>query len=157
MQKLYDKAEIERLFEKWCRKLRITPAWTVRLDLIEDPTGRKTGDIQIDCEDRQAIVILNLCGSSAGNPEHIIVHELLHLKMYPLDQTTETLIDASFAPDTPGYAFAYTTFMETLEQTVEELSKCFLLEFGENRDIAFGRCEKKKSFTELYEGLKNLE
>ena len=40
---------------------------------------------------------------------------------------------------------------------MEELTKCFLLEFGENRELSFGRCSRKKSFDELFEGLKNIE
>ena len=39
---------------------------------------------------------------------------------------------------------------------MEELTKCFLLEFGENRALSFGRCAGQKSFDELYDGLKNL-
>jgi len=31
-----------------------------------------------------------------------------------------------------------------------------LLEFGENREFSYGRCEREKSFNDLYEGLKNL-
>lgn len=58
---------------------------------------------------------------------------------------------------TPGWDFAYRQFFESLEVTVEELAKCFLLEFGENRALSFGRCAREKSFNELYEGLGNLE
>ena len=47
--------------------------------------------------------------------------------------------------------------MTSLEQTVEELAKCWLLEFGEDRELSFGRCRSMKSFEELYDGLKNLE
>ena len=36
------------LFEKYIKKLRITPSWDVRLELIEDPTWPKTGDFKID-------------------------------------------------------------------------------------------------------------
>jgi hypothetical protein len=43
-----------------------------------------------------------------------------------------------------------------LEQTVEELSKCFLLEFGENKEFSYGRCRKGKSFDDLYEGLNSI-
>jgi len=53
--------------------------------------------------------------------------------------------------------FAMHQFFTTLEQTVEELSKCWLLEFGESRELSFGRCRRGKSFDELYEGLKPLE
>ena len=91
------------------------------------------------------------------NPEEVIVHELLHLKMYPLDQVTESLITSNFEDGSPAMAFAYQQFFVALEQTVEELAKCFLLEFGDTRELSFGRCRSKKSFSELFEGLKNLE
>ena len=57
----------------------------------------------------------------------------------------------------PARNFAMTQFFTTLEQTVEELAKCFLLEFGENRELSFGRCMSGKSFNDLFDGLKNLE
>ena len=87
----------------------------------------------------------------------MIVHELMHLKMYPLDQITEDLIVSNFEEGTPGYNLAYRRFFNTLEQTVEELTKCFLLEFGEDRELSFGRCDRMKSFNELYDGLNNME
>lgn len=89
--------------------------------------------------------------------EEMIVHELMHLKLYPLDQITESLIVSNFEEDTQAYDFAYRCFFTALEQTVEELTKCFLLEFGQNKVLSFQRCSTKKSFTELYEGLKSIE
>ena len=150
-------SEIRRFVEKYSAKLRITPIWDVELELVEDPAWRKTGDIKIDCDDRKAILMLNALNPKQENLEEVIVHELMHLKMYPLDQVTESLIASTFEEGTPAWDFAYRQFFTALEQTVEELSKCFLLEFGENRDMSFGRCEKKKSFDELYNGLKSLE
>jgi len=149
--------QLQSLFEKWCDKLRITPFWSVRLDVIDDPGFRKTGDIKIDCDNRNAIVILNLAGANQGNLEEVIVHELFHLKMYPLDQVTEGLILANFPEDSPAQRFAYGQFFGALEQTVEELTKCFMLEYGENKELTMGRCEKTKGFNELFDGLKNLE
>ena len=49
------------------------------------------------------------------------------------------------------------SFFENLEVTVEELTKCFLLEFGENRSLSYGRRPKGKSFNELYDGLKSID
>ena len=91
------------------------------------------------------------------NLEEVIVHELMHLKMYPLDQVTEALITSHFEEGTPGRSFAYRQFFTSLEITVEELAKCFLLEFGEDKELSFGRCAREKSFNELYDGLNNLE
>ena len=152
-----DKEAIIALFEKYIRKLRITPAWDVRLEFVEDPSWPKTGDFKIDCDDRKAILLINAANPAQENLEEVIVHELMHIKMYPLDQVTESLITNCFEEGSPASNFAYQQFFTTLEQTVEELTKCFLLEFGENRELSFGRCSRKKSFDELFEGLKNIE
>lgn len=153
-----DRETYQRIFEAWCKKLRLYPDWDVRLEWVEDPDWHKTGDFKVDSEDKKAILMLNACNpKQEENMEEIIVHELMHLKLYPLDQVTESLILSSFADGSREQDFAYRQFFVSLEQTVEELTKCFLLEFGENRELAFGRCRQKQSFTQLYDGLKNLE
>lgn len=152
-----DRNEVQRLFEKWIRKLRLVPDWDIILEWVEDPEWRKTGDFKVDCSDKKAIILLNGVNPKQENLEEVLVHELLHLKMYPLDQVTESLIQTSFEEGSNGYNLAYCGFFETLEQTVEELTKCYLLEFGENRELSFGRCRMQKSFSEFYDGLKNIE
>lgn len=151
-----EKEQIQALFEKWCQKLRIVPSWDVRLQLVEDPQWRKTGDFKIDCDDRNAVLLLNAANPKKENLEEVIVHELLHLKMYPLDQVTESLIVSQFEEGTPAWNFAYREFFMALEITVEELTKCYLLEFGENKEFSYGRCMGKKSYDELFEGLKSI-
>ena len=152
-----DRKHAEELFEKHIRKLRITPAWDVKLEWVEDPAWRKTGDFKIDCDDRKAVLLLNRANPKQENLEEVIVHELMHIKMYPLDQVTESLIVNCFEEGSAASGFAYQQFFTALEQTVEELTKCFLLEFGENKELSFGRCSKQKSFDELYDGLNNIE
>lgn len=152
-----DRAEIQKAFDKWVKKLRLVPDWDIRLEWVEDPSWRKTGDFKVDCDDKKAILLLNGVDPKQENLEEVLVHELMHLKLYPLDQVTEALIKSNFEEGTPGYNLAYYGFFGTLEQTVEELAKCFLLEFGENKDLSFGRCRRQKSFTELYDGLNNME
>lgn len=148
--------ELYRIFDKWCKKLRIVPFWDVKLELVEDVSWRKTGDIKIDCDDKKAVIMLNIGNPKQENLEEVLVHELFHLKLYPLDQVTESLIVSNFKEESPEYDFAYTQFFTSLEQTVEELTKCFLLEFGENKELSYGRCKKQKSYNELFDGLKNL-
>ncbi len=154
---MMDKQALVSLFEKYIRKLRITPAWDVRLEFVEDPAWPKTGDFKIDCDDRKAILLLNTANPKQENPEEVIVHELMHIKMYPLDQVTESLITNCFEDGSAASGFAYQQFFTALEQTVEELTKCFLLEFGENREFSYGRCSREKSFNDLYEGLNRIE
>jgi len=157
MEVSMDKEKIRCVFKKWSDKLRLTPDWDIELEFVNDENWRKTGDFKVDCDDKKAVLLLNEINPKQENYEEVIVHELMHLKMYPLDQFTESLILSSFEENTTARNFAYHEFFETLEQTVEELTKCFLLEFGENKELSFGRCKLKKSFTELYDGLNNLE
>ena len=152
-----DREKLTSLFEKYCRKLRITPAWDVKLELIDDPAWTKTGDFRIDCDDRKAVLMLNINNPRQENPEEVIVHELMHIKMYPLDQVTESLITSQFEEGTPASDFAYTQFFNALEQTVEELTKCFLLEYGDNKEFSYGRCRRTKPFNDLYDGLKSIQ
>ena len=152
-----DREHIQSLYDKWIKKLRVTPAWDVKLEFVEDPAWPKTGDFKLDCDDRKAILLLNIASPKQENLEEVIVHELLHIKLYPLDQVTESLITSTFQEGTPAQDFAYTQFFTALEQTVEELAKCFLLEYGENKELSFGRCRRQKSFNDLYDGLKNIE
>ena len=116
-----DKEALDALFDKYIRKLRITPEWDVKLELVEDPTWNKTGDFKIDCDDRKAILLLNVVNPKQENPEEVIVHELMHIKMYPLDQVTESLIRNCFEEGSAASKFAYQQFFTALEQTVEFL------------------------------------
>jgi len=152
-----DKLKAREIFDKYTKKLRIVPEWDIRLEFVEDEDWKKTGDFKIDPTDKKAILMLNAASPKDENIEETIVHELMHIKMYPLDQVCESMIINMFEEGSKEQNFAYQTFYETLEVTVEELAKCFLLEFGENKEFSFGRMEKIKSFNELYEGLRKLD
>ncbi len=148
--------ELNDLFDKWIDILRVKNNWDIKLELVNDPLFRKTGDFKIDCDDKKAILMLNVLNPKQENPEEVIVHELLHLKLYPLDQLTEGLIDGHYEKDSAAYDTIYTQFMTMLEQTVEELTKCYLGAFGANKNLSYGRCKSMKSFNDLYDGLKPL-
>jgi len=152
-----DKNIINSLFDKWINILRLKNNWDIKLEFIEDIKWKKTGDFKIDCDDKKAILMLNYLNPKQENIEEIIVHELLHLKLYPLDQITEGLITSNYKENTNEFDFVYGQFMTSLEQTVEELTKCMLLAFGENKKLSYGRCKGMKSFNELYEGLKSIK
>ena len=152
-----DRLKAREIFDKYTKKLRIVPEWDIRLEFVEDEDWKKTGDFKIDPTDKKAILMLNAASPKDENIEETIVHELMHIKMYPLDQVCESMIINMFEEGSKEQNFAYQTFYETLEVTVEELAKCFLLEFGENKEFSFGRMEKIKSFNELYEGLRKLD
>lgn len=149
--------DVNVCFEKWLNILRIKNQWDVKLEIISDPEFKKTGDFKIDCDDRKAILLLNERNPRQENFEEVIVHELLHLKLYPLDQITEGLIYSNYEEGSKVFDFAYAQFMTSLEITVEELTKCFLMQYGDNKELSYGRCKDMKSFDELFDGLKPLK
>ena len=148
---------VNPIFNKWLDILRLRNNWDIKLELINDDNFKKTGDFKIDPDDRKALLMINAKNPKNENVEEVIIHELLHLKLYPLDQLTEGLIDGHYNVDTPEYNTIYTQFMTMLEQTVEELTKCFLLQYGDNKELSYGRCKTMKSFNALYDGLKSIK
>lgn len=148
--------KLKQLFEKWIEILRLKNNWDIKLELIDSDNFKKTGDFKLDPDARNAILMLNKRNPKEDNLEEIIAHELLHMKLYPLDQITEGLIEAHYTEGTPEYEFVYTQFMTSLEQTVDELAKSFLGYYGEDKNITFGRCKDMPSFDDLFNGLKPL-
>jgi len=142
------------IFKKWLAILRLDDSWDILLEEKDDDAFTKTGDFKIDLSDKKAVLILNKRNPNKENIEEVIVHELLHLKLFPLDQLTESLIINNYSEGTKEYNTIYHQFMIMLEQTVEELTKCFLASFGENKQLSYGRCHSMKSYNELYDEIK---
>ena len=88
--------------------------------------------------------MINTVNPKQTNLEEVIIHELLHLKLWGMDQMLERLLFSVFGQDEndPKYDFAYTQFMLLVESTVEDLAKSFLTIGGSNKEISFGRVQK---------------
>ena len=96
--------------------MRLVPNWDIRLEWVDDPNWRKTGDFKINCDDKKAIILLNGTNPKQEIMEEVFVHELMPLKLYPLDQVTEALITSNFEEGTPGYNLAYYVFPQRLSR-----------------------------------------
>lgn len=131
------------LLEKWQKLLRLRD-WDIRLQLVDTP-WRKTGDIKMDLEDKKAILLINDCNPESLHLEEVVVHELLHLKLWGLDRITETLFNKVFGKDTDDekYDFALEQYMICLESTVEDLTKTCLALADSEGELCFGRLEKQ--------------
>ncbi len=149
-----DKEKVKERFTFWLETLRLKDNWDVTLKFIEDAAFKKTGDFKVDPDDKKAVLLLNAQNPKHENLEEVIVHELMHLKLYPLDQVTEGLIDAHYEKGSDAYRFAYGQFMRTLEQTVAELTKCYLRAFGDDTTMSYGRVDSQEGYNALFDGLK---
>ena len=143
MEKKITMEDAKKHLLKWQKILRLQD-W--QLKIIEvNKEWRKTGDIKIDMTDRKAIVMINTYNPKQTNLESLIIHELLHLKLWGMDQLIEGFIKMIFGEDEQDlkYQFAFTKFMEILEPTVEDLAKSFTELGGEDKSPSFGRVQEQ--------------
>ncbi|SHH70888.1 hypothetical protein SAMN02745135_01776 [Caloranaerobacter azorensis DSM 13643] len=136
-----DVNKLEKLISKWQDILRLRD-WDIKLKIV-DTEWRKSGDIKIDMDDRKAVMLINNNPKST-NLEELVVHELLHLKLWGLDQMLEGLIVRVFGEDDDDIRkeFAMNQFFLLLESTVEDLTKGFLKANGCKEELSFGRLQK---------------
>ncbi len=129
---------IEGLISKWQDILRLRD-WDVKL-IIDNTPWRKSGDIKIDITDKKAVLLINSTPKST-NLEELVVHELLHLKLWGMDQMIEELISKVFGTEKEDVKreFAMSQFFTLLESTVEDLAKGFLKANGNEEGLSFGR------------------
>ena len=140
---MLDYDEMQRLVQKWQEVLRLRD-WDIKLELVTKP-WRKTGDVKIDADDRKAILLVNACDPKQTNMEALIIHELLHIKLWGMDQMIEQLLHCVYGDDEsdPKFSFAYTQFMGMLEQTTEDLAKGYKDLGAADQSVSFGRIQKQ--------------
>lgn len=123
---------------KWQDILRLRD-WDIKVQVVE-ASWRKSGDIKIDLEDKKAVFLVNRQPKST-NMEELVIHELLHLKLYGMDQMIEELLSAVYGEKEKDSKkeFAETQFMKLLESTVEDLTKGYLTASKSQKLLSFGR------------------
>lgn len=101
-----DLNSISGLLTRWQDILRLRD-WDIKVRLMEKE-WRKSGDIKVDAEDKKAVLLINKSPKS-DNLEELVVHELVHLKLWHLDQMIEDLINLVYGRDEtdPKREFAY--------------------------------------------------
>jgi len=121
--KVYKK-DVEKHLSGWQGTLCLRD-WDITIKIVRKP-WRKSGDIQADLENKKAVILINQ-KPKCKDIEEIVVHELLHIKLYGLDQMIEDLINLLYSKrKTKKRQFAWNQFMFQLETTVDDLTKGYL-------------------------------
>lgn len=138
-----DMKECERFLEKWQPVLRLQD-WDIKIRIVDTP-WRKSGDIKIDECNRQAILMLNGYNPRVSNVEEVIIHELIHVKLWKMDQMIERLINCCYTSDEsdPKREFVYEEFMIALESTTQDLTKAYVTLGAEDKEIPYGYLEEQ--------------
>jgi len=132
--------EARTVLARWQPILRLAD-WDIDLRLVDTP-WRKSGDVKVDLDDRKAVLLLR-AGQAPEHLEEVVVHELVHLRLYAMDQMLVNLLDAVFGADAddPKREFAETQFMTLLEATTEDLAKALLAASGSTAPLLFDRLD----------------
>ncbi|MGH4118015.1 hypothetical protein [Clostridium sp.] len=120
-----DTIMVDTSLKKWQDILRLRD-WDI-ISRIVDVEWRKSGDIKIDESNKMAVVLINN-NAIVSNLEEIIIHELLHLKLWGMDQMIEGYVNIVFGVEEKDSKreFAMNMFFKELESTVEDLTKGYL-------------------------------
>ncbi len=135
---------IREPLEKWQDILRLRD-WDIKPVVVKQK-WRKSGDVKIDRDNRMAAVMIHE-STVPAHLEEVVVHELLHLKLYGMDQLIEETLNILFGADDsdPKKEFATGMFMLELESTVEDLTKALLTAHTNQTDFWFKRVDKQIS------------
>jgi hypothetical protein len=138
-----DRREVEKHLKKWQDILRLRD-WDIAVKMV-GTKWRKSGDVKVDLDNKKAILLINENPRTCRNIEELVVHELLHLKLYGMDQMIDSLLSAVYGnkEDDAKREFAYTQFMVLLESTVEDLTKGYLTAIGSEEALSFDRIQKE--------------
>ena len=99
----------------------------------------KSGDIKVDLDSKHALLMISQ-NPRCENLDQLVLHELIHLKLWGMDQINEDLLDSLYGSrDTKKKEFAYGQYMTILEATVQDLTKAFLTANKSKKPISLNR------------------
>jgi len=124
-----DERSITELIDKWKPILSLSD-WDIRTVVVEGE-WRKSGDIKIDLPNSMAAVLVRH-DLDPESLEELVLHELLHLKLYALDQFIEESLNLLYGKDLeePGRNLVQGFFMHELETAVQDLTRAILSASG---------------------------
>jgi hypothetical protein len=133
---------IGKQLEKWKPLLSLSD-WDIRPVVVERQ-WRKSGDVKIDESNRMAAVMIR----HDLDPVHlqeVVVHELVHIKLWDMDQMLETALNALYGddPDEGKRDFVQGQFMDRLETTTQDITRALLTANGCTGEFMFDRVSKQ--------------
>jgi len=114
--------EIEVLLKKWQKRLGME-AWSLSFSVVDfnRPDFRQSGDFEADVNNKKAKILLT-ADPFRGDEEYTLVHELIHVLLFDLDEYSEKIVLKSYGKDSKEHD----RYMEKLESTAHKLTEAFL-------------------------------
>lgn len=114
---------MEALVQQWQGLLGLSD-WTIRLQLVTFKRPFQSGDIKVDPVHKTALLLLS--DTPFRNEEETIVHELVHVVLWPLDTAAMDLVEVVGPEHSPAREFARSAVFRALEPVAEQLTRALL-------------------------------
>ena len=123
------KKRLANLLKRWQEKLLLSD-WEINIKIVDFKRKdfRQSGDFIADLKNKKATIFMTVSpfmkdrNTIAKEEEKTLVHELIHICLWDLDNFIEKTI---FKKHSKNYKF-YNIYMEKLENLVEKLTGNFL-------------------------------
>lgn len=122
----------QKILKRWQKILKLQD-WKIK---IKGYSGKNAGKFSQDPDIKFAKIKIN--PKKTNNPEHTIIHELIHIKLSAMDELIEKYLREIFpkGDKEKGFNIAYDEFMKILETTTEDLTQTLLKMGGKNKKIS---------------------
>lgn len=117
------KAKLEELVRTWQALLGLND-WTIRLELVRFKRPWQSGDVKVDPVHRSALLLLS--EEPFRDEEETIVHELIHVVLWPLDLAAMDLTEVTGPEGSAAREFARSAVFRALEPVTEQLTRALL-------------------------------
>lgn len=116
-------AKLEELVCGW-QKLLGLDEWTIRLEVVRFKRSWQSGDVKVDPVHRSALLLLS--AEPFRDEEETIVHELVHVVLWPLDTAAMDLTEVTGPEGSAAREFARAAVFRALEPVAEQLARALL-------------------------------
>jgi len=79
---------LAQLLEQWKPVLGLSD-WSIRVELVDFAREWQSGDVKVDMVEKSALVLMSR--RPFRDEERVLVHELVHIVLWPLDQVAMDL------------------------------------------------------------------
>lgn len=114
---------LEAVLRHWQSVMGLTE-WTIRLELVKFKRAFQSGDVKINPVHKTALLLLS--DAPFRDEEETIVHELVHVVLWPLDMAAMDLVETVGPDGSSAREFARSAVFRALEPVAEQLTVALL-------------------------------
>lgn len=130
---------LSRIVERWKPVLGLED-WSIRVELVDFAREWQSGDVKVDDVEKSALVLMSR--HPFRNEERVLVHELVHVMLWPLDQAAMDLAGTA-PPGSRERELAEALVFRALEPVTEQVTAALFRASGRKLDSTWAALEEE--------------